>query len=258
MGEPSNPVYVVCFDGSVEAWAADGDPATGPAPNRLGLMKWRTGVPSWGGATAGRPAIGKAPGGDVLYVPRSESLTGLALWNTATASNGSLPVEVNVEATDGVFTDAAGRAIAIGNNNANRGLAIVSPAGAVLFEDKTSWNPNGGVLTADGLLIFPDIFNGSINPPKNVTAVSLASPTQVVQLWSLTAPGNTPLDSNSQVVVLSTAQVATGLVAFDYAPAGPLPRTLNGFALPNSQGPMPNAWNTLFADQQRRSSLKTQ
>lgn len=250
-------VYVVCFDGSVEAWAADGDPATGPAPNRLGLMKWRTGVPSWS-AAGGRPAIGKAPGGDVLYVPRTVSLAGMAVWDTTTASNGSLPIEVNVEATTGILTDAAGRAIVLGNWNSNRGVALVSPAGAVLFEDKTRWNPYSGVLTADGQLIFADIINSTINPPKNVTAVSVANPAQVVQLWSLTAPGNTPLDASSHVVVLSTAQVATGLVAFDYAPVGSLPRTLNGFALPNSQGPMPNVWNTLFADQQRRSSLKTQ
>lgn len=253
-------VYVVCPDASVEAWAADGDPTTGPAPNRLGLLKWRSGPPTtWPSAFTGTPAIGKTPSnGDVIYIPRTVGQAGMAILNVGTATNGTIPLEVAVETSGGIVTDSQGRAIALGAYNAAHELAVVSPTGAVLFDDKVSWWPGQGhVLTADNQLIFSDSSPQSTSP-RNLTAVTVANPQAVVQLYSLSAPGNLPLDTNSQVVVLSTSQTPSGLVGFDHPPAGALPRTFTGYVLPNSPGPMPNAWSTLFGDLQRRNSLKTQ
>jgi hypothetical protein len=253
-------VYVACPDGSVEAWAADGDPSSGPPPGRLGLLKWRSAPPAgWGSFTmVGRPAIGKAPTGDVMYLPRTSTLAGMAILNLATATNGSLPLEVAVDPTVGILTDAAGRALVMGNINQSgttQGLSIVSPTGAVLFDDKTTYRPagRGQVLTADGQLLFTEI-----TPTARVTGVTVSNPAQVVTLFTLVGPGNTSPDVSTGVVVLSTAQVSTGLVAFDHLPLTGTGRSFSGLPFPGSTGAMPNAWSATFGDLQRRNSLKTQ
>lgn len=258
-------IYTVCPDGSVEAWAADGDPATGPAPNRLGLMKWRSAPPAtWGGVTmTGRPAIGKAASGDVLYLPRVQGAQiGVAILNLPTTTNGTVPLEVPVDATIAILTDQAGRAITLGcaNTCATRELAILSPTGQVLFDDKTTWWPSGHaqVLTADGQLFFSDYNPSGTGVPRDLKSVSVANPNFATTLYALIGPGNLATDANTAAVVLSTGQVATGLVAFDHQPISGSARSFSGMPFAGTQGPMPNAWSARNADQQRRNSLKTQ
>lgn len=253
-------VYVLCPDGSVQAWAADGDPATGAAPSRTGLLKWRSAPPAtWGAITiTGGLALGKSASGDILYIPKNPGQFGMGVLNVSTASNGTVPLEAAVDTSGGMLTDAAGRAIVSSSNNSTHGLAIVSPTAQVLFFDQTTWWPSqhSQVLTADGQFIFADVGFGA--SPKNVTSLAVNNPAQPIQLFSFTGPGNVPLDGASSVVVLSTSQVATGLLAFDYPLVAGGPRTLTGYAFPGSTGPMPNVWSSWFGDQQRRNSLKTQ
>lgn len=244
-------VYIWCPDGSVQAWAADGDPTTGPAPGRLGLLKWRTAPPSWGGTATGRPAIAKTMTGDVIYLPRNTTNSGLSIVNTATATNGSAPIEVGVDATSHVLTNSAGQAIVLGSQTGE--VSVVSPTGTIIVSNKTSWAPvfgRGAVLTADSQLIFPET--------TRVTTL-LVNPPQLIQLFTLQGAGNTPTDSNTGALVLSTSQVAGGLLGFDHpSGGGATPRTLTGMPFANTAGPMPNAWSTMYGDMQRRNSLKTQ
>lgn len=252
-------VYITCPDGSVQAWAADGDPSTGPPPSRLGLLKWRSAPPAgWGSITlVGRSAIGKSSSGDVMYLPRPNA-AGLAVLNLATATNGSLPIELGVDASAGILTDSTGRAIVMGSQY-NKELSIVQPNGAVAYDDKTSWffSGHGAVLTAEGQLIATEY---TTNPPntQRVSGVTVASVNQVALLFSFVGAGGLSVDANTGPVVLSTSQVSTGLIAFDHVPLTNPSRTVSGFPFAGSQGPMLNAWSAWYGDQQRRNSLKTQ
>jgi hypothetical protein len=254
-------VYVTCSDGAIEAWAADGDPSTGSPPGRLGLLKWKSAAPlSWSGALiAPRAAIGKTSSGDVLYVARTGTPTGLAILNLATATNGSLPIEVNVDGAGGILTDATGRAIALGASASNRELSIVSPTGTVLFSDKGTWWPSGfsAVLTGEGHLLMAE------NPPtqnsQKLTAVTVNNPTQVSTLFSLQGAGGLSTDANMCPVVISSSVYTGGLLFFDYPPTGSTTnRHVTGLPYAGNPGPMPNAWSARFGDPQRRNSLKTQ
>lgn len=77
-------------------------------------------------------------------------------------------------------------------------------------------------------------------------------------LFGFVGAGGLSIDPNTGPVVLSTSQVATGLIAFDHLPLTNPGRTVTGYPFAGSQGPMPNAWSAWYGDQQRRNSLKTQ
>jgi hypothetical protein len=247
-------IYVVCADSSVMAWAPDGDPTTGPAPGRLGLLKWRSGVvPGWTGSTAtgNRPAIGKTASGDVLYLSRS-SAGEIGILNLATATNGTVPLTVAVDGSNDILTDNLGRAVCIGNSGSKQ-ISVVSPTGVVLADQKL-WNPSGSshLLTQEGQLIFPDTGSGG-----RVVGV-LVNPPQIIDLFAVNGAGNLATDSLTGVMVLSTSQVPGGLLAFDHPPAAGTLRSFSGLTFGGTSGAMSNAWSATGADTQRRFSLKTQ
>ena len=244
-------IYVVCNDNSVEAWGPDGDSASGPPPGRTGLLKWRSAPPAgWSSAATGRPALGKTMTGDVLYYPRGQSASGVAVLNTATATNGTVPLEVAIDGSLQILTDAQGRAIVMGSLNFGsfRTIGVVSPSGVVLAENRTTWQPAGhsAALTGEGQLVFPDLASGK------VVGVLVNNPPQLIEVFSLFGAGNTSVDTNSGVVALP------GMLIFDHLPVVGSARSLTGAAFSGSTGLIPNAWSLTYGDPQRRLSLKTQ
>lgn len=250
-------VYLTCSDGSVMAWAADGDPTSGSPPSRMGLLKWKSAPPAtWGGIfISPRPAIGNTGSGDVLYLAKSSGAPSLAILNLATAGNGTVPLEVTADGTAGILTDSSGRAITMGSS---KEVAIVSPTGTVLFAEKNTWAPGGfsAVLTADGHLLMPE--SPSFPQTPRIVALTVNNPTQVAPLFTVQGAGGLTTDPTSSPVVVSNTQLDGGLLFFDYPPLSGQNRTVSGLPFPECSGPMPNAWSSRFGDLQRRSSLKTQ
>ncbi len=249
-------VYVVCTDSTIEAWAPDGDPAT-PMPSKTGLMNWRSASTSWG-AWGNRPTIGAAPGGDVIYLPRSSASTvfGFSVLPVSYGPTGTKPIDIGTldAVTGGVVTDTAGNAIIAGN----RYVGAVSPTGTVLSNVANWWaGGHGYVLTAENLLLFIDQGLSTYS----LTAVQMVNQ-KPVAAYALLGPGNLSLDNSSGIAVLSSAQAGLagggGMLIWDQPAAGStgMPRMINGLPMAATAGASPS-WSATLGDQQRRSSLKT-
>jgi hypothetical protein len=251
-------VYVACADGTVEAWAPDGNPATGSPPSRLGLMAWRSAAPSWASVGA-HPAIGHAASGDVLYLGKNGA-AGLAVLPVSYGPLSTKPIELGaIDSSVGAVTDAAGNGIFLGAHE----VSAVSPTGALLSDNRSNWWPTGHgyVLTAEGLLMFPD--NGS--PNFQLSAVSVGNVRMPTSAFSLLGPGNLPLDTSSSVAVVPGAVAGlaggAGLLVWDQLAlgfVGTVPRTVTGLPFGTAGQASGPSWSSVLGDLHRRSSLKTQ
>jgi hypothetical protein len=255
-------VYHFRTNGTIQAWASDGDLAVAPTNGtRPGNLLWTfTASPPWFSNVGVRPAIVNLAGQDTLYFCSTAGVVSLLKVQAAGFGAYLQTTAPCATADTSIVVDPNGYALVASGTALN----LMSPAGAVVSQLTNSINGSQFTPSSNNLTLGNDgvAYMAAMGPGGNyqLTAVQVSPSHTLSVLWQVLGVGNTFFDSSTfTLLVPPPSGSGPGHLLADYSVSGNSgPRYWTSFNIGSTHGPATTGWPMQGGDSQHRNSLKTQ